>query len=190
MNQAKTSKDILVQTEAQMQRAVDALRRELASLRTGRAAPALVEHVRVDYHGIPTPINQLATITTPEARLLLIQPWDRSSVGSIEKAILKSDLGLNPANDGNVIRLVIPSLTEERRLEMVRIVNKRVEQARVELRNMRRDSLEELRKMEKAKSISADELKRSTDQLQKLIDRFTEEANRVGKQKETELLES
>lgn len=190
MTQAKTTRDVLVQTEAQMQRAVDALRRELASLRTGRAAPALVEHVRVDYHGVAMPINQLATITAPEARLLLIQPWDRTSVGIIEKAILKSDLGLTPSSDGNVIRLAIPTLTEERRLEMVRLVNKRVEQARVELRNMRRDSLEDLRKMEKAKSISADELKRSTDALQKLIDRFTEEANKVGKQKETELLES
>ncbi|MBF8265583.1 MAG: ribosome recycling factor [Dehalococcoidia bacterium] len=190
MSQAKTNKEILVQCEAQMQRAVDAIRRELASLRTSRASPALVEHIRVDYHGVPTPINQLATISTPEARLLLIQPWDRSSVGTIEKAILKSDLSLTPSNDGNVIRLVIPILTEERRLEMVRLVNKRVEQARVELRNMRRDSLEDLRKIEKAKSISADELKRSTDQLQKLIDRFTEEANRVGKQKEVELLES
>ncbi|MDO8636707.1 MAG: ribosome recycling factor, partial [Dehalococcoidia bacterium] len=110
MSQAKTNKDILVQCEAQMQRAVDAIRRELASLRTSRASPALVEHIRVDYHGVPTPINQLATISTPEARLLLIQPWDRSSVGTIEKAILKSYLSLTPTNDGNVIRLVIPIL--------------------------------------------------------------------------------
>lgn len=190
MSQNKTSKDILVQTEAQMRKAIEALHRELASLRTGRANPALVEHLRVEYHGIPTPLNQIATVTAPEARLLVIQPWDRSAVGSIEKAILKSDLGLTPSSDGNILRLAIPQLSEERRLELVRLVNKRLEQARVELRNIRRDALEELRQMEKAKTISADDRQRSTEQLQKLIDSFTLETNRVGKQKEAEFLES
>lgn len=190
MSQIKTSKDVLVQTEAQMRKAIDALRRELATLRTGRASPALVEHLRVDYHGIPTPLNQIAAITAPEARLLVIQPWERGIVGTIEKAILKSDLGLTPNNDGAVLRLAIPTLTEERRLELVRLVNKRLEQARVELRNIRRDALENLRQMEKAKTISSDELKRSTEALQKLIDSYTVEANKVGQQKEAELLES
>lgn len=190
MRQIKTSKDVLVQTEAQMRNAIDALRRELAALRTGRASPALVEHLRVDYHGIPTPLNQMAAISAPEPRLLVIQPWERGTVGTIEKAILKSDLGLTPNNDGAVLRLAIPTLTQERRLQLVRMVNKRLEETRVELRNIRRDALEDLRKMEKAKTISADELKRSTEALQKLIDSYTGEANKVGQQKETELLES
>ncbi|MBI4287958.1 MAG: ribosome recycling factor [Chloroflexi bacterium] len=190
MSQIKTSKDVLVQTEVQMRKAIDALRRELAGIRTGRATPALVEHLRVDYHGIPTPLNQIAAISAPESRLLVIQPWERTVVGSIEKAILKSDLGLTPSSDGAVIRLTIPSLTEERRLELTRLVNRRLEQARVELRNIRRDSLEELRQMEKAKTISTDELKRSTDALQKLIDSHTVDVNKVGQQKEAELLES
>lgn len=189
MSQNKTSQDVLVRTDGQMRKAVDALRRELASLRTNRASPALVEHIRVDYYGVPTPLNQMATITAPEPRLLIIQPWERTAVGSIEKAILKSDLGLNPINDGSTLRLAIPTLTQERRLELARLVNKRLEEARIELRNIRRDALEELRQMEKAKAISEDERKRSTEQLQKLIDRFTQEANQAGQSKEAELME-
>jgi ribosome recycling factor len=182
--------DVLVATEAKMTKSVEALRRELAVLRTGRASPSLLEHIRVDYYGTPTPLNQLASISAPEARLLIIQPWDRAVVSTIKKAIIKSDLGLNPSSDGSVIRLVIPQLTEERRKELVKVVRKRVEESRVAVRNIRREALEELRRMEREKEISEDEEKRALNQLQLLTDNFIEKVDQVGKGKEIEVMET
>jgi ribosome recycling factor len=181
--------DILSETSKKMGKAIDAMKRELATIRTGRATPAIVDHIKVDYYGVPTPLNQIATISIPEARLLLIQPWDRQALSSMEKAILKSDLGLNPSNDGNMIRLRIPQLTEERRRELIKVVRKRVEEGRVALRNVRRSALEEIRGLERKKDISQDELKHAQGKLQELTDSFIEEVDRVGSDKEAELLE-
>ena len=181
--------DIFGDAERRMQKAVEILKQDLSTIRTGRASPALVERITVDYYGAPTPINQIATISLPEARLLLIQPWDRKLLNDIEKAIQKSDLGINPNNDGQVIRLAIPPLNEERRREMVKILHKKLDEHKVAIRNIRRDSHEKLRDREKKKEISEDELKRSTDRLQKLTDRFIDEMEKVGKSKELEILE-
>ncbi|MBT9160504.1 MAG: ribosome recycling factor [Dehalococcoidia bacterium] len=182
--------DVLVATEAKMAKSVEVLRRELAILRTGRASPSLLEHIRVDYYGTPTPLNQLASISAPEARMLIIQPWDRGVLPTIEKAIIKSDLGLNPTSDGSVIRLVIPQLTEERRKELVKLVRKRVEERRIAVRNIRREALEKLREMEREKEISEDEEKRALNQLQVLTDSLIEKLDQVGKDKEIEVLET
>ena len=176
-------------TDGKMQRAADALSRDLAAIRTGRATPALVEHIRVDYHGVPTLINQIASISIPEAKMIVIQPWDRTSIHSIEKAILKSDLGLNPTSDSTVIRITIPPLTEERRKDLIKVVRKRLEEARITLRNLRRDGIEKLRKAEKDKEISQDQSKRASEQLQKLTDNFIERVNKTGQDKETEIME-
>ncbi len=181
--------EIFGDAERRMQKAVEILKQDLSTIRTGRASPALVERITVDYYGAPTPINQVATISLPEARLLLIQPWDRKLLNDIEKAIQKSDLGINPNNDGQVIRLAIPPLNEERRREMVKILHKKLDEHKVAIRNIRRDSHEKLRDREKKKEISEDELKRSTDRLQKLTDRFIDEMEKVGKSKELEILE-
>ena len=175
--------------EAKMQTSVGVLKEELATIRTGHASPALIEHVKVDYAGVPTPLIQLAGISAPEAGLLVIHPWDRSSVSSIEKAILKSDLGLNPSNDGNVIRIAIPPLSEERRQELIKVVRKRVEERKVAVRNLRHETVNELKDLEKNKEISQDEHKRALDQLQKTTDRFVTDIEKIGKDKETELLE-
>jgi ribosome recycling factor len=172
-----------------MHKAVDALRRELVTIRTGRASPALVERLSIEYYGVPTPLNQVASISAPEARLLVIQPWERNVLATIEKAILKSDLGLNPSNDGRVIRLVIPQLSEERRRDLVKVVHKKVEEGRVAVRNLRRDAVEELKEFEKEKLITEDDLKWGQERLQKLTDRHIEEAERVGQAKEDEILE-
>jgi ribosome recycling factor len=178
----------LQDAKTRMQKAVEALRHELATVRTGRASVGLVEHLRVDYYGTPTPLNQLATISVPDARLIVIQPYDRGGLGAIEKAILKSDLGLTPSNDGVVIRLSIPPLTEERRRDLVKLVRKRVEEARVAIRNIRRDVHEQMRKLEHEHAISQDELHRSENELQKLTDEKIKEVDRVGEEKEQELL--
>jgi ribosome recycling factor len=180
---------VLSATKSKMGKTIEALKRELATIRTGRATPAIVDHVRVDYHGTPTPLNQLATISAPETRLLLIQPWDRNALASIEKALLKADLGLNPANDGNLIRIRIPELSEERRRELVRLVRKRAEEGRVALRNVRRSALDEIRELERNKEISQDEQKRAQEKLQELTDSFIEDVDRAAKDKEAELLE-
>lgn len=180
---------VLSETRNRMGKTIEALKQELATIRTGRATPAIVDHVRVDYYGTPTPLNQLATVSAPETRLLLIQPWDRSALTSIEKALLKADLGLNPANDGSVIRIRIPELSEERRRELVRLVRKKAEEGKVALRNVRRSSLEELRGLERNKEISQDEQKRAQERLQELTDSFIEEVDRAAKDKEAELLE-
>lgn len=175
--------------EVKMKKAIEALSRDLAAIRSARATPALVEHVKVDYHGIPTPINQLTSITVPEAKMIMIQPWDRTIIRNIEKSILKSDLGLNPTSDGNIIRIVIPPLTEERRKELIKVVHKRLEESRITLRNIRRDGIEQLRVAEKAKEISKDQYNRSSDQIQKLTDNYVEKANAVGLDKEKEIME-
>ncbi|MDD5082848.1 MAG: ribosome recycling factor [Dehalococcoidales bacterium] len=181
--------NILFNTETKMQTTVDVLKRELAIIRTGRATPALVDQIRVDYAGVPTPLNQMATISAPEARLLVIQPWDRSTIQNIEKAILKSDLGLNPATDGAIVRLAIPPLTEERRRELTRVVRRKVEEKKVIIRNLRHEAIDELKKLEKNKEISQDEHKRTLEQLQKLTDGLVAKAEQVGQAKETELME-
>ena len=181
--------DIFGDAERRMQKAVEALRHDLGSIRTGRANPALLERIQVDYYGTPTPVTQVATISVPEARLLVIQPWDRKLLGDIEKAIQKSDLGINPNNDGQVIRLAIPPLNEERRREMVKILHKKLDEHKVAVRNIRRDVHDKLRESEKKKEISEDELRRSTERLNKLTDRFIDEMEKVGKAKELEILE-
>jgi len=179
----------LLTAEAKMETSLEALKRELATIRTGRATPALVEHIKVEYAGVPTPLIQIAGISVPEARLLLVQPWDKTSLHDIEKAILKSDLGLHPSNDGNVIRLHIPPLSEERRQELIKVVRKRVEEGRIAIRNLRREAIDELKKFEKNREISQDEFKRALDQMQKLTDVFTAKAEQVGRDKEAELME-
>jgi ribosome recycling factor len=181
--------EVLLAGDGKMQKTIEALKRELATIRTGRATPALVDNIKVDAYGVPTPLNQMATISVPDAKLLLIQPWDRSTLANIQKAILKSDLGLNPINDGATIRLVIPPLTEERRKEMVKAVRKRVEEGKIALRNIRREVVGELKKLEKEKQISQDENERALDHLQKLTDSFIGKADQVGQDKETEIME-
>ncbi|MBI4318502.1 MAG: ribosome recycling factor [Chloroflexi bacterium] len=181
--------DVLKETDGKMTKAVEALKRELVTIRTGRASPGLVERVHVDYFGTPTPINQLATISAPEPRLLVIQPWDKTTIGPIEKAIMKSDLGLMPTNDGKVIRLAIPRLSEERRRELVKVVHKRAEEAKVAIRNIRRDAIDDLKELEKEKLISEDDQKRAQEKLQKATDRFVEQAEHVAAAKEQEVLE-
>jgi ribosome recycling factor len=181
--------DLFGDAERRMQRAVETLKQDLAAIRTGRASSALIDRITVDYYGTPTPINQVATISVPEARLLVIQPWERKMLVDIEKAIQRSDLGINPSNDGQVIRLAIPPLNEERRRDMVKTVHKKLDEHKVAIRNVRRDTHDKLREREKKKEISEDELKRSTDRLQKLTDRFIEEMDKIGKAKEQEILE-
>ena len=168
---------------------MEALKKELSAIRTGRASPGLIENILVDYYGTSTPLNQLASITVPEARLMVVQPWDRKSLPAVEKAILKKDLGLNPSNDGTVLRLAIPQLTEERRKELVRLVRKKVEEGRVEVRNIRRSILEKLRALEKDKEISQDESKRAQDQLQKMTDLHIAQMDSIAEEKEKEVLE-
>lgn len=182
-------KDALAEAENRMNGAVRALEDDLATIRTGRASPALVERLSVEYYGTPTPLMQLASISAPEPRLLTIKPFDPGSIKDIERAIQASDLGLTPNNDGKIVRLNIPPLTEERRHELVRIVHSRTEEARIAVRNVRRDVLNDLREFEREKMISEDELKRGEDDLQKLTDRLIEEINNVGKRKENEVLE-
>jgi len=179
----------LLSIEEKMRKSVEVLTRELATIRTGHATPALIEHLRVEYASVPIPLNQIAGISAPEARLLVIQPWDNGSIHSIEKAILKSDLGLTPTSDGNVIRLNIPPLTEERRQELIKVVRRRLEAGRIALRNLRREAMDELKELEKNKDISQDEHKRALNQLQKLTDSFIADAEQIGQDKETELVE-
>jgi ribosome recycling factor len=181
--------DTLSREESRMEKTVEALDKELAAIRTGHARVGLVEHVIVDYHGSPMPVNQLATIAAPEARLLTISPWDHNTLGMIEKAIQKSDLGLTPSNDGRMIRLAIPPLTADRRAELIKLVHRRVEEARVAVRNIRRDGVEALRKMVKDKEMSEDEERKGAEQLQKLTDRYVALVDQRGKEKEAELQE-
>jgi ribosome recycling factor len=172
-----------------MQKSLDVLQDDLLSIRTGRASPALVEKLPIEYYGTMTPLNQMASIAVPEPRLLVIRPWDPSALADIERAILKSDLGLTPMNDGKLIRLSIPRLTEERRRELVKLVSRRVEEGRIAVRNLRRDALQDLREFEKEKMISQDEFFRGKDELQKLTDEFIEQIDEIGKRKEAEVME-
>ena len=175
--------------DSRMGRALEALERELSAIRTGRAATALVERIPVEYYGTSTPLNQLASISVPEAHSIVIQPWDRSALGAIEKAILKSEVGLTPNVDGTVVRLNIPPLTEERRKDLVKLVHKRMEEARVEIRNHRRDVADEIKRSEKAGDLTTDDVRHEQDVLQKVTDRWTAEVDRVGKHKEQEIME-
>ncbi|OGO67388.1 MAG: ribosome recycling factor [Chloroflexi bacterium RBG_19FT_COMBO_62_14] len=181
--------EALAEAESRMKGAVRSLEEDLASIRTGRASPALVERLAVDYYGTPTPLMQLATISAPEPRLLTIRPFDASTLKEIARTIQASDLGLTPNNDGKIIRLNIPALTEERRLELVRLVRSRCEDARVAVRNVRRDIQNTLREFERDKDISEDELKRGEAELQKTTDRHIESINETGQRKEAEVLE-
>ncbi len=172
-----------------MEKAISAYSRELASIRAGRANAALLDRIFVDYYGAPTPINQLAGVSVPEARLLVIQPYDKTILGEIEKAILKSDLGLNPTNDGSLIRIAIPALTEERRKELVKVVKKEAEEAKIAIRNIRRDGNEDLKKLEKNGEITEDDLRGYSDDIQKMTDQHISKIDDITKDKEKEILE-
>ncbi|NIV38967.1 MAG: ribosome recycling factor [Anaerolineae bacterium] len=181
--------EVLDELRDRMQKSVEALQDDLLSIRTGRASPALVEKLPVEYYGTATPLNQMASIAAPEPRLLVIRPWDPSALADIERAILRSDLGLTPMNDGMLIRLSIPRLTEERRRELVKVVSRRVEEARIAVRNLRRDALQDLKEFEKEKMISEDEFFRGKDKVQELTDEFVKEIDSIGKRKEEEVME-
>ncbi len=182
--------DILfLETEERMGKAAAALQKDFAKLRTGRATTALVDGIRADYYGVPTPIGKMASVTIPDSRTIAIQPWDKNGFAAVEKAILKSDLGLTPINDGRIIRISIPALTEERRKELVKVSRKYAEEARVAVRGVRREANDTLKKMEKDKEISEDERKKSEEEVQKLTDRFIAAIARSAEAKEKEILE-
>lgn len=181
--------DIMRDAESRMDKAIEALEQDFRTLRTGRASPALLDRVRVDYYGSPTPLNQLASISTPEARLLVIKPFDPNTLDDIERAIYESDLNLTPNNDGKLIRLNLPTLTEERRHELVRTVHSRLEDARVAIRNVRRDAIQMLEELEREGEIGEDQFYRHKDQVQNLTDEKIQEAEQIGKAKEQEILE-
>lgn len=182
-------KDSIENAEERMKKAMDALRRDLATIRTGRASPALLDRVTVEYYGTDTPLNQVAGVSAPEARMLMIQPWDRGTIPAIEKAILKSDLGISPSNDGQVIRLNVPPLTEERRKQLVKTVHTMVEESKVAVRNVRRDALHSVHKLTTDKQISEDDERRGNSQIDELSKRYTDEASAIGKDKEHEVME-
>ncbi|MDE7064362.1 MAG: ribosome recycling factor [Desulfovibrionaceae bacterium] len=180
---------ILLDAEDRMDKAMAALDRDFGKLRTGRAGTALVDGIKVDYYGTPTPISQLASVAVPDSRTVTIQPWDKGSFAGVEKAILKSDLGLTPVNDGKIIRISIPPLTEERRKDLVKVSRKYAEEAKVAVRNIRRDANDQLKKLEKDKVISEDELKKANDDVQKLTDRYVAEADKRCQGKEKEIMD-
>ena len=181
--------DVLKDAEDRMKSAVKALSEDLQGIRTGRASPALIEHLKVEYYGMPTPLQQLAVINVPEPRILAVKPFNPGDIGAIERAILKSDLGLNPSNDGKTIRLIIPQLTEERRRDLFKHVAKRTEEGRVAIRNIRRDAIEEMREWEKEGEISEDQLHMGQEKAQKLTDRYVVQIDEVGRKKEHEVME-
>jgi ribosome recycling factor len=183
------SKQTLSNAEDKMQKGIASYRRELSSIRAGRANPSLLDRIQVEYYGTLTPVNQLATISTPEARLLVIQPYDKTSISDIERAIQKSDLGLTPANDGIVIRIAIPALTEERRAELVKLVKKYGEEAKVAVRNIRRDANDDLKKLEKDGDLTEDDLRFYSEEVQKLTDKYINEVDAVSTSKEKEIME-
>jgi len=182
-------KDVTNECKGRMEKAIEALHGDLRAIRTGRASPALLEKLQVEYYGTPTPLNQLAGVSVPEPRVLMIRPYDRSTIGAIEKAIQKSDLGLTPSNDGQVVRLLIPQLTEERRKDLSKQVGRRVEEARVAARNIRRDANDRLTKLEKDKEISEDDLHDAQKDIQKLTDEYIKQIDEIGKAKEAEIME-
>jgi ribosome recycling factor len=182
-------KETVKDAENRMKGAIQSLEDDLAGIRTGRATPALIEKLPVDYYGAPTPLMQLATISVPDARTLLIKPFDPTTIKAIERSIITSNLGLNPNNDGKTIRLIIPPLTEERRRDLVKVVNSRLEEAKIAVRNIRRDIIKDLRDFEKEKMISEDDLKKGEEELQKLTDRMVVEIDQVGEKKDKEIME-
>ena len=182
-------KEIHASHEERMKKALDVLRKEFSTLRAGRATPALLEKVSVDYYGTPTPINQVANVSVPEARMIVIQPWEKTLVPAIEKAIMKSDLGLTPNSDGTVIRLNIPQLTQQRRMELVKVIHKKAEERRVAIRNLRRDANDSVKKLEKDKLISEDEVKKAQEDIQKLTDKYIKEVDNIMNSKEKEIME-
>ncbi|MCY8837824.1 ribosome recycling factor [Bacillus atrophaeus] len=183
------SNEVLTETKERMEKAVAAYQRELATVRAGRANPSLLDKVTVEYYGAQTPLNQLSSINVPEARMLIITPYDKTAIGDIEKAILKADLGVTPTSDGNIIRIAIPALTEERRKELVKLVKKYAEEAKVAVRNVRRDANDDLKKLEKNGDITEDELRTSNEDVQKLTDEYVSKIDRVTKDKEKEIME-
>ncbi len=182
-------KEIQDTHQEKMHKAIEVLRKDYGTLRAGRATPALLEKVSVDYYGAATPVNQVANVSVPEPRMIVIQPWEKNLLPTIEKAILKSDLGLTPTNDGTVIRLSIPQLTEQRRSELVKVVHKKAEESRVAVRNLRRDANDSVKKLEKDKTISEDEAKKAQDNIQKMTDKFIKEIDHVMALKEKEIME-
>ncbi|NLM44647.1 MAG: ribosome recycling factor [Clostridiales bacterium] len=182
-------KEIEKTAEQKMNKTIAILKKELASLRAGRANPAMLDRITVEYYGVETPLNQMANISAPEPRVMLIQPWDTQAIGLIEKAILKSDLGINPSNDGKVIRLVIPQLTEERRKELVKLIKKMGEESKVAVRNTRRDANDSFKKLKKDGEITEDELKKAEDDMQKCTDRAVKEIDKIIEAKEKEIME-
>jgi len=176
-------------TSDRMQGAIDELKKEFAGIRTGRASMALLDGIVIDYYGTPTPVQQLASLTIPESRQIAIQPWEQKLIPEIEKAIMKSDLGLTPMNDGKTIRINIPILTEERRKQLVKLVKKRAEESKIAVRNIRRDSNEELKKLEKGEHISEDEVKKEHDEIQKITDSFIKKIDELAEHKEKEIME-
>jgi ribosome recycling factor len=181
--------DTMTDAEQRMAKAMEALRRDLNTIRTGRASPSLLDRVQVEYYGTNTPLNQLAGISVPEPRMLVVQPWDRGSIGAIEKAIQRSELGVNPSSDGQVIRLAIPALTEERRKQLVKTVHQFTEESKVAVRNIRRDAMDHVRKLLADKQISEDDERRAEHQVDDLTKKFTDEAEKIGKAKEHEVME-
>jgi ribosome recycling factor len=181
--------EVLKDAEDRMKKGVEAMKKEYTTIRAGRANPNMLDKIVVEYYGAATPINQLANISVPEPRMLALQPWDKSSLPAIEKAILKSDLGLNPSSDGTVIRLIIPQLTADRRTEIVKTIKKKAEDARVAIRNIRRDANDHLKKLEKDHSASEDEVKRAQDDCQKMTDKYIKEIDHIMDTKEKEIME-
>ena len=184
-----TPEAVLEEVGRKMDRAIDALKRELSTLRTGRATPSLIENVTVDYYGVPTPLKQIASISAPDSRALVVQPWDRQSLREIEKSLMKSEMGFNPSNDGNMITVPIPPLNQERRLDLARLLKRKLEDGKVSIRNVRREGLENLRKLEREKAISQDQNRRAQDRLQNATDGHTKTIDQVGVAKETEIMQ-
>ena len=180
---------VVAETERKMDSSINALKRELSTIRTGRATPALIENVAVDYYGVSTPLNQIASISAPDARAIMVQPWDKQALQEIEKSLIKSDMGFNPSNDGNTITVPIPPLTQERRQDMVRLLKRKLEESKISIRNVRRDGIDSLRKLERAKSISQDENRRTQEQLQKSTDSHVKVVEELGVGKETEIMQ-
>ncbi len=184
-----TIEAVLAEAERKMGQSIEAMRRDISTLRTGRAAPALIEDLMVDYYGSPTPLKQIASISAPDARAIMVQPWDRQALRDIERSLTQSEMGFNPSNDGNVITVPIPPLTQERRREMVRLLKRKAEDSKVAVRNVRREGVDSLRKMERDKSISQDENRRSQDSLQKTTDAHVKAIDEVAATKEAEIME-
>ena len=189
VKEQKSTDDVISNAQSRMNKAVEVMKKDLNSLRTGRATPALLENIIVDYYGVPTPLNQIASISTPEARLIVVQPWDRQALREIEKSLQTSELGFNPSNDGSVVRVPVPPLSEERRRDLVRVLKRKIEDGKVAVRNVRRDALEQLRTMERNKVISQDENRRAQDRLQKTTDSVIAQIDQVSAAKEADIMQ-